>query len=461
MFSSFWSASEEDDSEEFPLHRAIFQDDVKGFIAELKRCKLGQNVNREDMHGNTALHLAVMLGRKEMIKMLLEMGALTRIKNNHGWNSLLEAVSYGDRHINTMMLQFSKNESFELLASRKPYLLKMLSQLGDFYLEVRWDFQTWIPLLSRILPSDTCKIYKRGCAIRMDTTLVSFNDRNWNRGDVSLIYNPTFESSGKQLVIMDNKKMVYQKIRREPRSSDLEEQVDIMMSNDIVAPQISTKPITFTRAMAGWFFKHEKSDDIAGFASDYYMVEGLTVVTKKRREHLSADDVKKNKAFIKEFTTGNFRNGSPADDSEENGDHSLAHSKNRKSLPPPPPPRISWEEYKNWSGGRPPLGRTPVEKTNSKEFKAVIAMSQDFPLPVSVLVDILEIVSPFKHIGKLRDFCQARLPPGFPVKLEIPLLPTISAKITFQKFEWRDDLTAKFFTIPRAYAEDSKRFPDL
>ncbi|KAI1706022.1 hypothetical protein DdX_13250 [Ditylenchus destructor] len=438
----------EDDSEEFPLHRAIFQDDTRGFLDQLYR----QNVNRQDMHGNTALHLAVMLGRKEMINKLLEIGASAKINNKQGWNSLEEAFCYGDRDINKMVLQYSRIKSAELLASRKPYLLKLLSELGDFYLEIRYDFQSWIPFLSRWLPSDTCKIYKRGCAIRMDTTIANINQRDWSRGDFSVIYNPTCESTGKNLALMDNKKMVYQKIRQEQRYSDLEEQVTANMSLDMVAPQISTKPITFTRAMAGWFFQHEKSEDIAGFASDYYMVEGLTLVTKKRRDHLTADDVKKNKSVIKKLSTGIFPSGP-----EENEDH----SKKGKSLPPPPPPKISWEEYKNWSDGRPPVGRTPVVKTNSKELKAVVAMSQDFPLPVSVLVDILEIVSPFKHIGKLRDFCKSKLPPGFPVYLEIPLLPTISAKITFQKFEWRNDLTAKFFTIPGAYAEDSKLYSDL
>jgi hypothetical protein len=44
---------------------------------------------------------------------------------------------------------------------------------------------------------------------------------------------------------------------------------------------------------------------------------------------------------------------------------------------------------------------------------------------------------------------------------EIPLLPTISAKVTFQKLQFRDDLQAKLFQIPRAYREDSNRFPDL
>lgn len=43
--------------------------------------------------------------------------------------------------------------------------------------------------------------------------------------------------------------------------------------------------------------------------------------------------------------------------------------------------------------------------------------SSEFPVSVEVLVDILEILAPVKHLSKLRQLCQSRLPPGFPVKL--------------------------------------------
>ena len=44
-----------------------------------------------------------------------------------------------------------------------------------------------------------------------------------------------------------------------------------------------------------------------------------------------------------------------------------------------------------------------------------------------------QIIAPqFKHFQKLRDFVEMKLPPGFPVKLDIPVLPTVSARVTFQ-----------------------------
>ena len=33
------------------------------------------------------------------------------------------------------------------------------------------------------------------------------------------------------------------------------------------------------------------------------------------------------------------------------------------------------------------------------------------------LLDVLEVIAPFKQFQKLRDFMQNKLPPGFPVKV--------------------------------------------
>ena len=56
-----------------------------------------------------------------------------------------------------------------------------------------------------------------------------------------------------------------------------------------------------------------------------------------------------------------------------------------------------------------------------------------------------------------------KLPPGFPVKVDIPVLPTVSARVTFHDFEWRNDdpLPDSSFNIPEGYNEDPSRFPDL
>ncbi|KAL4705025.1 hypothetical protein ACJJTC_009813 [Scirpophaga incertulas] len=150
-----------DNNEEnsYPLHECVFNGDVR----KLSSCLRFNDVSRKDKHGNTALHLAVMLGRKECIQLLLAHSAPVKVKNLAGWSPLAEAISYGDRQTISTLIQ-------------------------DFYMELTWDFHSWVPLVSRMLPSDMCKIYKSGSSIRVDSTLVDFTEMKWERGDISFIF---------------------------------------------------------------------------------------------------------------------------------------------------------------------------------------------------------------------------------------------------------------------------------
>ena len=49
------------------------------------------------MTGNTPLHLAVMMGHRDCVQVLLSHGAGIKLKNAQGWTPVAEAVSYGDR----------------------------------------------------------------------------------------------------------------------------------------------------------------------------------------------------------------------------------------------------------------------------------------------------------------------------------------------------------------------------
>ena len=41
------------------------------------------------------------------------------------------------------MLKKMKSQARASLAAKRPGLIKMLNQIGDFYLEFKWDFQSW------------------------------------------------------------------------------------------------------------------------------------------------------------------------------------------------------------------------------------------------------------------------------------------------------------------------------
>ena len=50
-----------------------------------------------------------------------------------------------------------------------------------------------------------------------------------------------------------------------------------------------------------------------------------------------------------------------------------------------------------------------------------------------------------------------KLLPGFPVKVDIPVLPTVSSHVTFYDIEWRNEVNVlqdSSFNIPEPYVED-------
>ncbi|XP_019698102.1 ankyrin repeat domain-containing protein 13C isoform X2 [Harpegnathos saltator] len=426
--------------ERYPLHRCIFQGDVKMLSSLLET----HDVAEKDKQGNTPLHLAVMLGRKECVQLLLKYDTPIKVKNLAGWSALAEAISYGDRQTISSLVRKLKERTKEDMEDRTPDIVSALHQIGDFYMELKWDFQSWLPLVSRVLPSDICKIHKSGASIRMDTTLVDFNDMRWERGDISFIFNGD-QKPNESLTILDNTAKIFQRVSYEETEIDIEDEVDILMSSDIMAAQISTKGVTFSRAQTGWIFREDKTEMVGPFHADFYQINGMVFESRKRREHLSAEDLQKNKAILESLTKGNSQ--TLTDDDEP--------PTRRASLNPPPESNITWEEYITAPPGKCPLlGRNLVYKESSKSFKATVAMSLDFPLTVDMLLNVLEVIAPFKHLNKLRQFVLMKLPPGFPVKIDIPILPTVTAKITFQEFAFRNDIDPELFKIPEDYEED-------
>lgn len=463
-----------DDCVEYPMHRSVFENDIRTLQRRLLLSTAATEVASRDRHGNTPLHLAVMLGRNVCVRLLLAHNAPVKVKNNEGWSPLAEAISYGHRQTITQLLRMLKLQSREHMESRRERLVQALRQMQDFYMEFKWDFQSWLPLVSRILPSDICRLYKCGASLRLDTTLVDFNDMRWDRGDISFLFRGE-AAPNESLVLLDNEQQCYQRLRYE--ESDMEDEVDVLMSTDILATQMSTKTIQFARAQRGWLFRANRKELIGGqYQCEIYTIQGLVLKQRKRREHLSHEDLQKNRAIVETITKGGTSSGGGGGGGGGNGSQmdsisvgtptgsnlTLPELPRRSSLQPPPVCNVTWSQYIDAPVGKcPQLGRTPVHKQSNKTLRATVAMSADFPLSVDMLLDVLEVVAPLKHINKLREFVTLKLPTGFPVKIEIPVLHTVTAKVTFQKFEFRDNIPAKLFEIPAQYWEDVRRFQDL
>ena len=91
------AAEGEQEESAYPLHECVFRGDVAALSALIRsRTAAGEDkagmLGAQDVHGNTALHLAVMLGRRELVHLLLAHGAPVKVKNKLGWSPLSEAI---------------------------------------------------------------------------------------------------------------------------------------------------------------------------------------------------------------------------------------------------------------------------------------------------------------------------------------------------------------------------------
>ncbi|KAI5659931.1 hypothetical protein M9H77_28724 [Catharanthus roseus] len=85
-------------------------------------------------------------------------------------------------------------------------------------------------------------------------------------------------------------------------------------------------------------------------------------------------------------------------------------------------------------------GATSESKTESeykKGLRPVLWLTPDFPLQTEELLPLFDILAnKVKAIRRLRELLTTKLPPGtFPVKIAIPIVPTIRVLVTFTKFE--------------------------
>ena len=134
----------------------------------------------KDPRGRTPLHLAVTLGHTKCAQLLVEHGANCLAENRHQWTCVAEAVCCGQPELLASILSHHEHQLIQERSRTVPQLLDTLYASPDFYVEMKWEFTSWgvsgifplivhhivlfsvVPFLSRMCPSDTYKIWKKG-----------------------------------------------------------------------------------------------------------------------------------------------------------------------------------------------------------------------------------------------------------------------------------------------------------
>eukprot|EP00076_Gallus_gallus_P041552 XP_025007090.1 ankyrin repeat domain-containing protein 13D isoform X1 [Gallus gallus] len=417
----------------FPLHRLVWHNRHQALDSALRSGT--HDVELTDPRGRTPLELAVSLGHLESVRVLLRHNANVGRENANGWTVLQEAVSTGDPEIVQLVLQYRDYQRATRRLAGIPELLSKLRRASDFYVEMKWEFTSWVPLVSKVCPSDVYRVWKRGESLRVDTTLLGFEHMTWQRGRRSYIFKG--EEEGAVVMEVDHdKQVVYtETLALALHEPDLllaamqpsEEHVAGRLTSPIVSTHLDTRNIAFERNKSGiWGWRSEKMEVVSGYEAKVYSASNVELVTKTRTEHLSDQDKSRTKgsrtpfhSFLGLAQQHSTHNGAPTP----------------PAASPTNPTAITLEEYfdPHFDLEARNIGR-PIEVSSKvQRFKATLWLCEQHPLSlaeqVTPIIDLMAISN--AHFAKLRDFITLKLPPGFPVKIEIPLFHVLNARITF------------------------------
>ena len=92
--------------------------------------------------------LAVTLGRVECARCLVAAGANVNTEAD-GWTVVQEATSRAIPDLVQLVLETRDRQRYSARVGGIPELLKKLKDAPDFYVEMTWEFTSWVPLDSK------------------------------------------------------------------------------------------------------------------------------------------------------------------------------------------------------------------------------------------------------------------------------------------------------------------------
>ncbi|XP_073902625.1 ankyrin repeat domain-containing protein 13B isoform X3 [Castor canadensis] len=404
----------------YPLHYLVWHNRYRELEKEVRAGQV--DIEQLDPRGRTPLHLATTLGHLECARVLLAHGADVGRENRSGWTVLQEAVSTRDLELVQLVLRYRDYQRVVKRLAGIPVLLEKLRKAQDFYVEMKWEFTSWVPLVSKICPSDTYKVWKSGQNLRVDTTLLGFDHMTWQRGNRSFVFRGQ-DTSAVVMEIDHDRRVVYTEtlaLAGQDRelllaaAQPTEEQVLSRLTAPVVTTQLDTKNISFERnktGILGW--RSEKTEMVNGYEAKVYGASNVELITRTRTEHLSEQHkgkVKGCKTPLQSFLGIAEQHGGP-----QNG------TLITQTLSQANPTAITAEEYfnPNFELGNRDMGRPMELTTKTQKFKAKLWLCEEHPLSlceqVAPIIDLMAVSNAL--FAKLRDFITLRLPPGFPVKI--------------------------------------------
>ncbi|KAK2966802.1 hypothetical protein RJ640_007650 [Escallonia rubra] len=532
---------------------------------EAKADAISAVIDRRDVpNRDTPLHLAVKLGDETATEMLMLAGADWSLQNEHGWSALQEAICNREEGIARIIVRHYQPIAWAKWCRRLPRLIGSMRRMRDFYMEITFQFESSvIPFISRIAPSDTYKIWKRGANLRADMTLAGFDGFRIQRSDQSILFLGDGSEDGKvppgSLCMITHKdKEVMNALDgagAPATDAEVQQEVAAMSQTNIFRPGIDvTQAVLLPQTT---WRRQEKTEMVGPWKAKVYDMHNVVVSIKSRRvpgamtddeffsscnenetesedldDLLTEDERKQLEVALKldssdlghENSDGiighrhscyeqreipiddasNCRNGEMKQekkgwfdswrkrDSKHEGQKRMVAPRSSlcveekvsdllgdsPSISQNKPGRHSMEivvkgdehrrgrDAKASSSSNSGIGNRRKDGSRENEYKKglrpILWLAPNFPLRTEELLPLLDILAnKVKAIRRLRELLTTKLPMGtFPVKVAIPVIPTIRVLVTFTKFEELQPLD-EFSTPPSSPTAAGRESPGM
>uniref|UniRef100_A0A8R1U0K4 ANK_REP_REGION domain-containing protein n=1 Tax=Onchocerca volvulus TaxID=6282 RepID=A0A8R1U0K4_ONCVO len=422
---------------EYPLHWAVFRNDYEDLMELLEEEHPDEILNKLDVRGRTPLMLAITLGHHECARALLEKGANAAIQNADMWSPSHEAICAGNSDLLRLIIQYRDYQRALQTSCAMERLLSLLKETSDFYAEMSWEFTSWLPFVSKMCPSDTYKIYKRGSNVRIDTTLVGFDmTSNWKRGNQSFIFRFSDNSQAQLIVLDHDSKTATVHTMDSQSTNDLkdfippEKAIYSRMTSPVDTTFIDVEKIGFERSKGGgllsWLTSSDRVEEVEGYECKVFNASNVDIVTKTRTEHLLEGDKER---FRREEHENPLHTVLKLAEKHQKCTSEMKQTGNDIYC------GLTPQQYldKNYLMNDRDIGRPKQVTKKTSSFKATLWLCDHYPLDlqdqVLPIIDLMAVNN--AHFARLKNFIQLQLPAGFPVKIEIPLFHIVSARITF------------------------------
>ncbi|CAM9641271.1 unnamed protein product [Chrysoparadoxa australica] len=460
------------DSYTYPLHGAVYMNNAVAVRHMLQGDPKGYmhagpgGINEIDCRGNTPLLLAVKLDLFEVATVLVQHGAALDIKSDGVFHLFDEAIMAGDENLLLEVYGRLQKQEWKRWRSKVPNLLDVLQCMPDFRLEMNWRFgcsSLIAPLVEAMAPSDCYTVWKKGTWIRVDSTISGFTKTfQVIRGHVSLIFTGKDHARPGTLIKLDHgKKKIYNVLRRleAPTQRELRSACRRYLKEagssrtkgmHVDAGSMDTSELVFSKAKR----TQKKSNPVPKeWDCQLYECLGTVSYTKFRKR-------KRNRKLLASISAEEYFDPDKRSDlQEKEGTIKSSHAPFDKAI------------CSTLHSMLPAVAETSTT-TNKlkpkqvsswhKQVKAEMWMGKSYPLSLSQVNTVLEVVSmQDKFIAKLRGVLgtEGMQAAGFPLHVSLPLYLGIYAAVTFnpeqcwlhEHGDWEG-----LFELPSDYASSNR-----